>query len=243
MDNAPLRRGKATVHEKWNSNIAILSGDALFAEAFRMIGKSPVLVLPQVLELFTKTAIEVCEGQQLDMDFEEQSSTTIIDYLRMIELKTAILLAASLSIGAFCAGATAIEAKKLYEFGRQVGIAFQLQDDILDVYGNPETFGKQPGGDIIANKKTFLLLSAIEHANPYQREELLQLMQIDSTKATEKVAGITALYNSLNIRELAQNNTQEYYAAGIAALESVDADPKKKKALRAFTDSLMVRES
>lgn len=242
MDNAPLRRGKASVHAKWNPNVAILSGDAMYTEAFRLLAKSPKEVLPEVLDIFTKTALEVCEGQQLDMDFEKQPKVSITDYLRMIELKTAVLLAASLEIGAVCAKAEKVEAKKLYQFGLHVGIAFQLQDDILDVYGDADKFGKQVGGDIVANKKTYLLLKAFELANSYQQEELQQWSQAGINDAKEKVNAVKALYDLLHVKAEAEKEMHRHYEIGIAALASVKADEAKKKVLRDFTDSLMVRE-
>jgi geranylgeranyl diphosphate synthase type II len=242
MDNAPLRRGKASVHAKWNSNIAILSGDAMYTEAFRELAKSPKAVLPDVLDVFTKTALEVCEGQQLDMDFETQAKVSIADYLRMIELKTAVLLAASLEIGAICAEAEKEEAEKLYEFGKHVGIAFQLQDDILDVYGDADKFGKQVGGDIVANKKTYLLLKAFESANTYQQEELLQWSQAGVNDAQEKISAVKTLYDVLNVKAEAEKEMHRHYEIGIAALASLNADENKKAVLKDFTDALMVRE-
>jgi geranylgeranyl diphosphate synthase type II len=242
MDNAPLRRGKPSVHAKWNSNVAILSGDAMYTEAFRQLAKSPKAVLPDVLDVFTKSALEVCEGQQLDMDFETQAKVSIADYLRMIELKTAVLLAAALKIGAICAEAEKAEAEKLYQFGLHVGIAFQLQDDILDVYGDADKFGKQVGGDIVANKKTFLLLKAFESANKYQQEELQQWSQAGVKDAKEKVEAVKTLYDVLNVKQEAEKEMHRHYEIGIAALASVKADEANKKVLKDFTDSLMVRE-
>lgn len=242
MDNAPIRRGKPSVHAKWNSNIAILSGDAMYTEAFRQLAMSRENILRDVLDIFTKTALEVCEGQQLDMDFEKQAKVSIADYLRMIELKTAVLLAASLEIGAICAEAEKAEAKKIYEFGKHVGIAFQLQDDILDVYGDAEKFGKQVGGDIVANKKTYLLLKAFELSNQYQQEELLQWSQAGAKDAKPKVEAVKALYDVLGVKEYAEKEMHKHYAEGIAALESVKADEEKKAVLKKFTDNLMVRE-
>lgn len=242
MDNAPLRRGRETVYSKWNSNIAILSGDAMYTEAFRRMALSPAHILPHILDVFTRTALEVCEGQQMDMDFESRAKVTIPEYIRMIELKTAVLLAASMEIGALCGGAYATEAHKLYEFGKHIGIAFQLQDDILDVYGDPEKFGKQVGGDIVSNKKTFLLISALEKADAYSKEALLNWMQTNGNAGSEKVQAVTAIYNQIGIRKLAEDEMQKHYDLGIAALESMQVDDAKKKMLRGFTDSLMVRE-
>lgn len=246
MDNAPLRRGRETVYSRWNSNIAILSGDAMYTEAFRSIALSPPHILKHVLDVFTRTALEVCEGQQMDMDFESRAKVSIPEYIRMIELKTAVLLAASLEIGALCGGAYATEAHKLYEFGRHIGIAFQLQDDILDVYGDPEKFGKQVGGDIVSNKKTYLLISALEKADAYSKEALQNWLQVsvDSTRNDndQKVKAVTAIYDQLGIRKLAESEMQKHYELGIAALESMHVDETKKNLLRGFADSLMVRE-
>jgi len=247
MDNAPLRRGKETVYAKWNSNIAILSGDAMYTEAFRQMALSPPHILPHVLDVFTRTALEVCEGQQMDMDFETRTKVSIPEYIRMIELKTAVLLAGALEIGALCGGAYATEAHKLYEFGKHVGIAFQLQDDILDVYGDPEKFGKQVGGDIVSNKKTFLLISALDKADAYSKESLMNWMQAPPDSArddnAEKVNAVTAIYDQLGIRTLAETEMRKHYETGIAALNSMQVDGAKKEQLKKFTDHLMVRES
>lgn len=243
MDNAPLRRGKETVYAKWNANIAILSGDALYTEAFRCMALSPPHILPHVLDVFTRTALEVCEGQQLDMDFETQAKVSIPAYLRMIELKTAVLIAAALEIGALCGGAYATEAHKLYAFGKHIGIAFQLQDDILDVYGDPEKFGKKVGGDIAANKKTFLLISALEKADAYSKEALLNWLQVNGEDAGEKVKAVTAIYDQLGIRALAETEMENHYRKAIAALESIQVDAALKNSLKGFADQLMVRES
>jgi geranylgeranyl diphosphate synthase, type II len=242
MDNAALRRGHATVYKKWNTNIAILSGDAMFTESFKQISLSPTEKLPEILSVFNRTATEVCEGQQWDMDFETASNVSINQYLQMIELKTAVLLGASLQIGALCNGAAKTESEKLYEFGKQAGIAFQLQDDILDVYGNAEKFGKTVGGDIVANKKTFLLLKALELANRYQKEELQNWMQAGEKDAAAKVNAVKSIYDQLHIRELAEEEMQKHYEAGIHALQSVKSDETKKDALKGFADALMVRE-
>lgn len=242
MDNAPLRRGKPTVHAKWNSSVAILSGDAMYTEAFRQVAMSPKEALADILEIFTATALNVCEGQQLDMDFETRPKVSIAEYLDMISLKTAVLLAASLQIGALCAGADQTEGKKLYEFGRHIGIAFQLQDDILDVYGDSEKFGKQVGGDIVSNKKTYLLLKALENANPYQKEELQNWMLVREKDAAEKVSGVKALYDALDVRKQAEAEMDRHYKEGVRALESVQGDESGKRMIREFVDALMVRE-
>lgn len=242
MDNAPLRRGKPSVYAKWNSNIAILSGDAMYSEAFRQLALSPKEVLPEVLEIFTKTALQVCEGQQLDMDFEKLSNVSIADYLNMIELKTAVLLGASLEIGAICAGVNKEEAQKLFEFGKHVGLAFQLQDDILDVYGDSEKFGKKVGGDIVANKKTYLLLKTFELANKVQKEQLKNLALLSGNRSHEKIDDVKRIYDELAIKQFAQVEMQQQYQIGIAFLESVQADSSKKTVLKNFTDALMLRD-
>lgn len=242
MDNAPLRRGQATVFAKWNSNIAILSGDALYTEAFRQIAKSPAVVLPQVLDIFTQTALEVCEGQQMDMDFESRSDVSIDEYIRMIELKTAVLLAGAMEIGALCVGAEKTEAHKLYEFGRRVGIAFQLQDDILDVYGDPDKFGKQVGGDIVSNKKTYLLLTAIKRASGYHKENLLNWLQSEVNDAEAKVNAVKEIYDAFEVRKAAEAEMYNQFSLGIQALESINADQKKIAAIKAIAESLMVRQ-
>lgn len=241
MDKAPLRRGKETVYAKWNPDIAILSGDAMYTQAFRQVALSPAHILPHVLDIFTRTALEVCEGQQLDMDFESRADVSIPEYIRMIELKTAVLLAGALEIGALCGGAYATEAHKLYEFGKHVGIAFQLQDDILDVYGDPVKFGKQVGGDIVSNKKTFLLISALERADAYSKEALLNWMQAGNGNG-EKVKAVTEIYDRLGIRVLAEDEMKKHYDAGILALNSMHIDASRKELVREFADSLMVRE-
>lgn len=242
MDNAPLRRGKPTVHEKWNNNIAILSGDAMLVEAYKQIAQVPAEVMPRALEIFSRTAEEVCEGQQYDMDFETAAGVTITDYIRMIERKTAVLLGAALKIGAYCGNATETQAQHLYEFGRTIGIAFQLHDDILDVYGDAAQFGKQTGGDILANKKTFLLLKALERANGYKKEELLQWLQAPASAGAEKVKAVTAIYDYLGIKELAEAESNRYYEEGIVHLDAAEANPEWKNYLRNFTDQLMVRQ-
>lgn len=242
MDNAPLRRGKPSVHAKWNSNIAILSGDTMYTEAFRQVALSPAHVLPRVLDIFTRTALEVCEGQQLDMDYETQHNVSIDAYLGMIGKKTAVLLAAALEIGALCVDADPAEAHKLYEFGLHTGIAFQLQDDILDVYGDAEKFGKTVGGDIVANKKTFLLLKALEQSNRYQKEELQNWLFVPASESKAKVDGVKALYDTLEIRKAAEAEMQRHYQTAIASLESVKADKEKISVLLGFTDTLMKRE-
>ncbi len=244
MDKAPLRRNQSTVHKKWNENIAILSGDAMLVKAYQELCKCDVAILPQLLDIFSDTALKVCEGQQLDMNFEKLTKVSITTYLKMIELKTAVLLAASLKIGALVAGATESDASNLYNFGKHIGIAFQLQDDILDVYADSQKFGKQQGGDIISNKKTYLLLKAIEMAesNRYVKEELQQWIHAPEFVPQEKVEAITGIYNFLNIPQLAQTEMKKHYNLAIEFLNTINAEPQKSQHLVQFADSLMVRE-
>ncbi len=244
MDNAPLRRNQPTVHEKWNENIAILSGDALMVKAYQELCKVDTTILPQLLDIFSATAIMVCEGQQLDMNFEKLPKVSIPQYIKMIELKTAVLLAASLKIGALMGGADEKNAQLLYEFGKHIGIAFQLQDDILDVYASTEKFGKTKGGDIIANKKTFLLLKAMEMAesNRYLKEELQQWIYAPQFDPKEKVEAISSIYNYLNIKELARKAMKEHYDIALTFLHKIPVSEAKKNNLIAIADSLMDRE-
>ncbi len=244
MDKAPLRRNKETVHIKWNDNIAILSGDAMMVKAYQEICKAEPAQLPELLKIFNDTALKVCEGQQMDMNYESLLKVSIPQYIKMIELKTAVLLAGALKIGALIGGAREEDAQHLYDFGKHIGIAFQLQDDILDVYANADKFGKQKGGDIIANKKTFLLLKAMEMAenNRYMKEELQQWIAAPQFDPNEKVEAVTNIYNFLNVKELARNEMQKQYELGISALKKIPANEEKKQALIVFADSLMVRE-
>ncbi len=244
MDKAPLRRNQSTIHKKWNDNVAILSGDAMLVKAYQELCKCDKAILPQLLEIFNDTAIKVCEGQQLDMNFEKLQRVSIQEYLKMIELKTAVLLGGSLKMGALIGGADKKNAQRLYDFGKQIGLAFQLQDDILDVYSDAEKFGKQKGGDIVANKKTFLLLKAMEMAegNRYMKEELHQWINAPHFDREEKVEAITAIYDFLNIAEIARSEMKKHYAMALTFLNDIPVEDKKKRELIAFADSLMVRE-
>lgn len=241
MDNAPLRRGMKTVHEKWNNHVAILSGDATFIKAYQELMKTRIDVLPDILTEFNKTALEICEGQQMDMDFETTQNVSIDNYLKMISLKTAVLLAASLKIGATIGGAKNAQAQLLYDFGLNAGIAFQLQDDILDVYGESQKVGKQKGGDIISSKKTFLLLKAMELAEGNEANSLTNWIESDSD--AEKVSAITDIYDRLGIRKLAEERMWDYYNKGISSLDQVQGDDEWVGILRAFSEKLMHRES
>ncbi len=243
MDNAPLRRGKATVHERWGQNTAILSGDVMLVQAYQLISQVNDSVLRKVLEVFSNTAVGVCEGQQIDMDFEKRSAVQIDEYLEMIRLKTSVLLGGALKIGALVGGASADEAELLYDFGEHLGIAFQLQDDILDVYGDPDKFGKQVGGDIIANKKTFLLIKAIELADLGQNTKLQHWLTAKEFDAADKVAAVTAIYDTLNAREFAEHEMDSHAKKAFAALEKINLPEEKKRYLKSFADGLLVREN
>jgi geranylgeranyl diphosphate synthase type II len=241
MDNAPLRRGNSTVHEKWNSNVAILSGDTMMIQSYQLFAKVAECSVKQVLEVFSKAAIEVCEGQQWDMDFETQDDVEIADYLKMIEYKTAVLLAASLKIGAITANASVEDQNNLYEFGKNIGIAFQLKDDLLDAFGNPETFGKQVGGDILACKKTYLYLKALEVANVSQLEKLTDVYLDDHYPEEEKIENVKSLFEQMEIPMHTKNLMLAYQTKAMKHLESISSE--NKAPLIAFSNKLMNRIS
>lgn len=243
MDKAPLRRGKSTVHEKWNPNIAILSGDAMFVKSCQLMMMSPTSAVPVVMDLFLKVAQEVCEGQQLDMDFENAGKVHIPEYLEMIRLKTAVLVGASLGIGAAVAGATKDEVKHLIDFGVNLGVAFQLQDDILDVYGDAQKFGKQVGGDIMANKKTYLLLTALENAGESALAELNKWLSYSGENSNEKVIAVTALYDQLRVRTIAEEKMEQLYAEALSHLDALPLSAEQTKPLRQLAAMLMAREN
>ena len=240
MDNAPLRRGQQTVHEKWNNNIAILSGDTMLVQAYQLMTEVDETIVKQVLAVFSKAAIEVCEGQQWDMDFETQSDVSIPDYLKMIEYKTAVLLGAALQIGGITAGASKEEQNNLYAFGRDLGIAFQLKDDLLDAFGDAETFGKQVGGDIMANKKTYLYLKALALADEMQRANLEQYVSTNDTSQL-KVDAVKTIFSNLEIPELTTNLIRDYHSRAMGNLAAINSE--NKKPLLAFSALLMDRVS
>jgi geranylgeranyl diphosphate synthase type II len=242
LDNAPLRRGNTTVHEKWNHNIALLSGDGMMVKAFEVVAKSKGTHVPALLKLFSKTGLEVCEGQQLDMNFETLDNVSVENYIHMITYKTAVLLGCSLQMGAICANASLQNQAHLYEFGKNVGIAFQILDDVLDVYADDEKFGKQVGGDIISNKKTFMLLDAFELANETQTTELNHLLYSKDISNTDKVNQVTALYNTLGVKELAIKEANKHTDIALKHLEELDANITKKTSLREFALHLLNRE-
>ncbi len=240
MDKALLRRGRATVHEKWSENTAILSGDVMSIEAYRLLAKVPEKHLKQVLDIFTQMAIEICEGQQMDMNFERQPSVTKSEYMEMIRLKTAVLLASALKIGAVIAGAPNSDCNLLYEFGINLGLAFQLQDDYLDVYGNEKTFGKSIGGDILCNKKTYMMLSALEVAK--DEDALLLNRWIESAPSAEKITAITQLYTKLHIDEVCQERIDFYHRKALENLERLSVSVEKLQTLKNLIVKLMCRE-
>ncbi|MFB2119280.1 polyprenyl synthetase family protein [Parapedobacter sp. 2B3] len=240
MDNAPLRRGHTTVHEKWNPNVGILSGDHLLIMAYAQLATCPGDNLTAILETFNTMAAQVCEGQQLDMDFERAVTVGIDEYLHMIRLKTSVLLGAALKMGALLARATETDAQLIYDFGVDVGIAFQLQDDILDVYGDPAQFGKQRGGDILANKKTYLLVKALEMADATMRTELDGWLA-DPSNPSEKIAQITAIYDALGVRSEVETAKQRHVKQAYTALDAIRADDRRKAPLRELAQALLNR--
>ncbi|MDR1331894.1 MAG: polyprenyl synthetase family protein [Tannerella sp.] len=244
MDEANIRRNRPTVHKKWNRNTAILSGDAMLISAYRLIGETPAPHLREILSLFTQTALEICEGQQFDMEFESRTDVTEAEYIEMIRLKTAVLLACCLKAGAIVGGAPHIEATKLYRFGLYLGLAFQLQDDLLDVYGNPRTFGKNIGGDILSNKKTFLLIHALEQASAQQKSVIDRYQSADSLfTPTEKIAAITAIYDRLRIKELTEERIIHYYSKAMDELTALDVPAERLAIVHNISKRLMKRES
>ena len=240
MDQSPLRRNQQTVHEKWNRDVAILSGDVLMIKAYQLLGDIDAKLLPPAFDLFNKTAIEVCEGQQMDMDFEERSDVSIDEYIEMIRLKTSVLLGCALEIGAIVAEASDKDRKEIYTFGQHIGIAFQIQDDILDLYADPDQFGKQVGGDVIANKKTILHLTAIKHATKEQLEVMKQLQ--NAQDLVFKVDRTRRLFNQLEVRSICEARMQEHYGIAMASLAKINIDESKKEALIGLAAFLMNRE-
>lgn len=226
MDNSPLRRGVETVHEMWNSNIAILAGDTMFVQSYQYISDVDSLNLRDVLDVFNKAAKEVCEGQQSDMDFETRENVGIDEYIKMVEYKTAVLLAASLKIGAINGGASKKDTENLYEFGKNIGIAFQLKDDLLDIFGKPSTFGKQSGGDIMSNKKTYLYLRALKDANKEQYSELLKLFN-NEKNSLQKLTAVKTIFTDLEISRKTSDLIQEYYYRALNFLEDISSENKQ----------------
>ena len=242
MDNADLRRGHETVHRKWNANTAILSGDSMLVLAYQRMAQCDAAVMPDVLRLFTETALEIGEGQQYDMDFECRDDVTEEEYIEMIRLKTSVLLACALKIGAILAGAPAEDADNLYRFGEKIGLAFQLQDDYLDVYGDTRVFGKAIGGDITSNKKTYMLINAFNRANAAQRAELERWISAADFDRDEKIAAVTRLYNEIGIDRLALEKIEMYFEESRKYLDAVGVDAGRKAELAAYAQRMMKRK-
>lgn len=241
MDDAPLRRGNETVHEKWNLNTGILSGDAMLILAYQFFETYEPNVFRDLAKLFSKTALEVCEGQQYDVDFETRDDVTIPEYLKMIEYKTAVLVGAAMKMGAIVAETSTENANAIYDFGLNLGIAFQLQDDYLDAFGNPETFGKQVGGDIIENKKTYLYLKALEYSKEEEKEQLLHLFSIQPSDNTDKINSVKQIFNQTGASDATQTAIQAFTLKAFETLDKMNISEDKKAVLRAFGDKLMSR--
>lgn len=243
MDKAEIRRGRPTVHLEWNENTAILSGDLMQILAYQLVAKAPVATLPEVLQIFSQTAAEVCEGQQYDMDFESRSQVNADEYLEMIRLKTAVLLACSLKTGAIIGGASAKDAQLLYDFGIHIGLAFQLKDDLLDVYGDEKTFGKKIGGDILCNKKTYLLIHALQQARGRDAEDLHQWLRITEVNDPQvKINAVTAIYDRSGVRTICEDKMLSYYEMAIADLKQVSVPDENKRELLSLAAKLMDRK-
>jgi geranylgeranyl diphosphate synthase type II len=243
MDNAPKRRGMATVHEKWNANIGILSGDAMLIEAYNLLLDIEPSQLKNIFSLFNKCALEVCEGQQKDMNFEQIESVSVEQYLDMIRQKTSVLLGFALQLGALLGGASQNDAQKLCEFGVNIGLGFQLKDDLLDVYGNPEKFGKQVGGDIISNKKTYLLIRALEKADLETKKKLDYWIGLTDFISTEKVEEVTKTFTNLGIEEETELLIQSYFEKAFKLLDEIEIEGNKRDFLINFTKNLIHREN
>lgn len=242
MDNADMRRGHLTVHKKWNDNTAILSGDSMLVLAFQRMMQCDTKHLKDILDLFTVTALEIGEGQQYDMEFETRNDVKEEEYIEMIRLKTSVLLACALKIGAILADASAEDAENLYKFGEQIGLAFQLQDDYLDVYGDSKVFGKEIGGDITSNKKTYMLINAFNKANDAQRKELTRWVSARDFDRNEKVDAVTRLYNEIGIDQLAQDKIAYYFGQSKKFLDAVNVPEEKKEELRKYAQKMMKRQ-
>ncbi|MFV8464126.1 polyprenyl synthetase family protein [Flavobacterium sp. LB1P62] len=242
MDDAPLRRGKQTVHEKWNINTGILSGDAMLILAYQYFEKYQPKIFRKLAKLFSKTALEVCEGQQWDVDFEVRDDVTIPEYLKMIEYKTAVLVAAAMKMGAIIAKASKENANLIYDFGLNLGLAFQLQDDYLDAFGDPETFGKQVGGDIIENKKTYLYLKAVAFSEKEQQQQLMDLFSVQPEDNLDKIKAAKEIFNSSGASKATQDAIQDFTFKAFQTLDKMNISADKKAMLRTFGENLMGRK-
>jgi len=242
MDDAPLRRGKTTVHEKWDINTGILSGDAMLISAYQLFENYDGTIFKELAKLFSKTALEVCEGQQYDVDFETRTDVTIPEYLKMIEYKTAVLVAAAMKMGAIIANASATSQNNIYEFGRNLGIAFQLQDDYLDAFGDPKTFGKQVGGDIIENKKTFLYLKALEFGTTEEQKDLKQFFATKTDNSAIKITKVKEIFKNTGAANYTQKEIERYTNKAFNVLNSLEISNDKKLLLQKFGEGLMRRE-
>lgn len=243
IDEAPLRRGRETVYKKWNINTAILSGDTMFAIAYGQLCSSETVMLPALMKVFTKTAIEVCEGQQYDIDFETSGDVSIDAYLNMIRLKTAVLLAASLKIGAITANASEADADRIYSFGENLGIAFQLQDDLLDAFGNEEVFGKKTGGDILTNKKTYLYLKALECAAADDRKMLAELYSRRDMEDGEKIGKVLQIFRRADIEKQTEELIMDYFNRAILLLAEINLSEEAKKPLLSLAETMLKRKN
>jgi geranylgeranyl diphosphate synthase type II len=242
MDDAPLRRGQETVHEKWNLNTGILSGDAMLILAYQYFEQYEPIIFRDLAKLFSKTALEVCEGQQWDVDFEERNDVTIPEYLKMIQYKTAVLVAAAMKMGAIIAETSEENANLIYDFGLNLGLAFQLQDDFLDAFGDPETFGKQVGGDIIENKKTYLYLKAVAFSKEAEAKELRRLFSVQPEDNTEKIKTVKELFNNSGASKATQDAIQDFTFKAFQTLDKMNISIDKKEMLKAFGENLMGRK-
>jgi geranylgeranyl diphosphate synthase type II len=243
MDNADMRRGHETVHKKWDANQAILSGDTMLLQAFERIEACEVDKVKDVFQTFLITTYEIGEGQQLDVEFETRNDVREEEYIEMIRLKTSVLLACAVKIGAILADAPKEDWDNLYKFGEQIGLAFQLQDDLLDVYGDPKVFGKNIGGDITSNKKTYMLINAINRANDAQRQELMKWIEAKDFDRNEKVAAVTKLYDEIGIRQLCEQKMEECYQLALQYLAKVEVSEERKAELKAYAAEMMTRQS
>jgi geranylgeranyl diphosphate synthase type II len=243
MDNADMRRGHETVHKKWDANQAILSGDTMLLQAFECIEACEVDKVKDVFQTFLITTYEIGEGQQLDVEFETRNDVREEEYIEMIRLKTSVLLACAVKIGAILADAPKEDWDNLYKFGEQIGLAFQLQDDLLDVYGDPKVFGKNIGGDITSNKKTYMLINAINRANDAQRQELMKWIEAKDFDRNEKVAAVTKLYDEIGIRQLCEQKMEECYQLALQYLAKVEVSEERKAELKAYAAEMMTRQS